>query len=200
MPELIDNPLQGYAFDIHINRQLPAPPGQRVILRKAFNDGVNIPKALWYQCRVAEDLKDALGEGILVNDELYRPNSHSTPFFGKNVRGKASLVFGLVRDSDGAKFSFKWQGDVVPRRLLELAVKHDEGVRAPKATVTLNFDDAEVWETNDVNKPKDTRGRHDISPKTGEPHPRKRLSGKRSTHRRFDRVGRCDLQDAAKTG
>jgi hypothetical protein len=143
---------------------------------------------------VAADVKAAIGDGFLVEDVLYMPNMASTPHFGKNKDGQASLTFGLTRATDGERFTFKWIGDAVPHVLLELAVKHDEGARAPQATVALEFDAAEVYETNEARDRK-PRGRHDVDPFTGKPHPRpERLNGHRGGAYRYDRVGRCDLE------
>ena len=51
------NPLTDYALEVDIRPQPALSAGQKALLEKMFNGGENIPKALWYRCRVAEDVK-----------------------------------------------------------------------------------------------------------------------------------------------
>lgn len=177
------NPLHDCYLKVHVQGQNPMTAGQRQLLKNAFKDGVDLPTSLRFTCRIAEDVKLTIGDGIEFDGQVYKLNPAATPQFGKNKDGHAFLSFSLNRESDGKFFGFSWVGDAVPYKMKQVAVKHDLGEPVRACSIKLSFADAKVRL-----KPEPSGGRRDSRPSN-----RPRLKGGRPSHARHDRLGKCDI-------
>lgn len=117
---------------------------QATAIRDALARNDSPPEELRFQCRMATDARQNFAHLDLSNGETLKLHHRSRPQFGKNRDGDAYLTVTMTYSGDGQSYCLRWTGDGVPRKMQELAVKHDEG-RAVKACVILiDLADAEV--------------------------------------------------------
>lgn len=129
------------------------------IIDTQLRDGQGAPKSLRYQCRIALDTGAALED--FVSDLPLSINPSSKPQFGESATGLPYLSFGLVTDS-GDRIQVKWEGDDVPKKLVEAAVKHDQGKATRAFTYELDFAKAKVYEVTKKPKNQDQRTNHKL--------------------------------------
>jgi hypothetical protein len=145
------------------------------MLRQAFGDGVDVPIEVRHNCRIALDTNKAIASGIEVNGKVHRPNPKVRAQFGKNDKGLAYLIFGLIDEETGQPLTLTFEGfGPVPIKMCEVAVAHDEGRNVRPTTIGLNLARATVYETGAKHgtRPRDPRRNHDTA-KDGNPYPRK---------------------------
>lgn len=102
------------------------------------------PESLRFQCRIATDARENLKEIKLDNGETLKLHYKSAPQFGKDRSGRAYLTATMVYSGDGESYKFRWVGDSVPKKMQEVAVKHDMGKRVAATTIGLRLENAEV--------------------------------------------------------
>lgn len=160
-------------------------PWERKALAKAIIDGGGAPNDLRFQCRVAQDARDVFAE-IPVKGGVLTIHQKSKPQFGRDQSGRPYLTVVLVDSRDGESYKVRWLGDAIPRKMQEVAVKHDEGKRVSATRVALRWEDAEITRSEHVSRP-----RHDVT-EAGEM--RKRPDGKTGgTKRTHGRLCATDL-------
>lgn len=168
-----------------IKGQEARAPWERKLLAAAISNGDGAPNDLRFQCRIAQDARDNFAD-IEVPGGKLSIHPRSKPQFGRDRHGRAYLTVVLVDSRDGESYKYRWYDDAVPRKMQEVAVKHDEGRRVSPTTVGLRWDDAEITVSDHI----DRRPRHDIAP-DGTPHERR--TDRPTTTRQFGRLCATDL-------
>lgn len=166
--------------EVTVRGQDALPPWQRRIIRDALNNGEDASQDLKFGCRIALDVNEAF-ENL---EGVFTLNPKAKAQFGKNAQGLPYLTVGIINRSSGEKLRLHWEGDAVPRRMIQVAVKHDEGLAVRTAKVKLDLSRAQIWQlgAKDGRVRKDDRTRHDTN-STGLPYSRP----VRRTHRRMCR-------------
>lgn len=175
-----------------IKGQEARPAWERKMLANALSGGQGAPNDMRFQCRIAQDARENF-ENIQVPGGELSIHPRSKPQFGRTKDGQAYLTVVLVDSRDGQSYKVRWVGESVPRKMQEVAVKHDEGKRVAPARVALRWGDAEITPSDHT----DHRPRHDLDG-TGEI--RVRANGKTGGPKRkrcFDRLCATDLGGAA---
>lgn len=175
-----------------IKSQEARPSWERKALASAITNGQGAPNDLRFQCRIAQDARENFAE-IPVPGGTLSVHHKSKPQFGRDRNGKPYLTVTLVDSRDGESYKVRWIGDAVPRRMQEVAVKHDEGKRVGAVKVALRWQDAEITPSNHADN--STRvGRKDLD---GSGQVRVRADGKKGGYgrplRSFDRLCATDL-------
>lgn len=158
----------------------------QAIIQKALATGMQQDeRVVRYSCRIAQDANAAIAAGIVDNQGgLWMPNPNARAQFGKAHDGEPFLSFGVLNESTGKRRSIRFVGDSVPTKMMEVAVRHDEGRDVRPTSITLNMSNALVYETGNKDgkgrAKKDKRGNHDRD-KNGKPYAR----GPRRTHGRL---------------
>lgn len=168
-----------------IKGQEAKPKWERDILQKVLQDGFGASNQLRFVCRIATDANENFSRVELSDGRVFTLNPKGKAQFGRNSSGRAFLTVGVIEESTGERYRLHWEGDNVPRKMQEVAVKHDEGRTVRPTTVRLNMAHAKVWK---LGKKSDTRKRHDVA-RTGQPYPRK-------PQRTHSRLCSADLQTA----
>jgi hypothetical protein len=166
-------------------------------LAQAFNDGEGLSAEDRYGCRIAVDTNEAIADGIeAIDGTIYVPNPKVRAQFGKNKRGLAYLTFGLI-GPDAHRITLNLEGENVPDKMCETAIKHDMGREVATTTIAVDLSRASVYETGNMGggkKRHDPRRNHDTG-KDGKPYPRSprphhnRLCAKDLEARRQSRLG-----------
>lgn len=161
---------------------------ERKALARAIENGNGAPNDLRFQCQIAQDARETF-KSIPVPGGTLSVHQKSKPQFGRTKNGEAYLTVVLVDSRDGQSYKVRWTGDAVPRKMQEVAVKHDEGRRVAATRVALRWEDAEITLSDKT----DHRVRHDVAP-TGEVHvrPNGKTGGPKKS-RCFDRLCATDL-------
>lgn len=140
-----------------IKGQEARPAWERKMLSNALNNGQGAPNDLRFQCRIAQDARENFASIPIPGGSL-SIHQKSKPQFGRDRNGNAYLTVVLVDSRDGQSYKVRWIGDAVPRKMQEVAVKHDEGKRVAATRVALRWQDAEITPSEHVNR----RGRNDL--------------------------------------
>lgn len=106
--------------------------------------GGEMPESLRFQCRIATDARENFARIDLPDGETLTLHPKAAPQFGKNRDGHAFLTVTLKYSGDGRGYRFRWIGQNVPRKMQEVAVKHDQGKYVAATTVPLDLSAAEV--------------------------------------------------------
>ena len=130
---------------------------ERKYLAQAINGGNGAPNDLRFQCRIAQDARENFENIDLPGGGSLTIHPKSKPQFGRDSSGRAYLTVVLVDSRDGESYKVRWLGDAVPRKMQEVAVKHDEGRRVGATRVALRWEDAEITRSEHVSRP-----RHDL--------------------------------------
>lgn len=173
-----------------VKGQEARPIWERKMLANAMDNGQGAPNDLRFQCRIAQDARENFERIPIPGGGTLSVHPKSKPQFGRDRNGKPYLTVVLVDSRDGASYKVRWIGEAVPRRMQEVAVKHDEGKRVSATRIALRWQDAEIIPSTHVVR--DDRTRHDVDPE-GNVHVRAngRTGGK--TKRAFDRLCATDL-------
>lgn len=176
----------------HIKGQEARPAWERKMLASALNNGQGAPNDLRFQCRIAQDARENFASIPIPGGGTLSIHPKSKPQFGRDRHGEAYLTVVLVDSRDGESYKVRWRGDAVPRKMQEVAVKHDEGKRVAATRVILRWDAAEITPSEHT----DHRSRHDVD-ETGAIRVRAngRTGGPKT--RCFDRLCATDLADIA---
>lgn len=113
--------------------------------------GGEMPESLRFQCRIATDARENFARIDLPDGETLTLHPKAAPQFGKNRDGHAFLTVTLKYSGDGRGYRFRWIGQNVPRKMQEVAVKHDQGKYVAATTVPLDLAAAEVTPSVIVN-------------------------------------------------
>ncbi|WP_028637745.1 hypothetical protein [Nocardioides sp. URHA0032] len=171
-----------------IKGQEARPAWERKMLANALNNGQGAPNDLRFQCRIAQDARENFAD-ISVPGGTLSVHQKSKPQFGRTRNGEAYLTVVLVDSRDGQSYKVRWTGDAVPRKMQEVAVKHDEGKRVAATRVALRWEDAEIVPSDHA----DHRARHDLN-ESGEIRVRANgRTGGPKPSRCFDRLCATDL-------
>lgn len=128
-----------------VEGQKALPPFQQEINRRFIAMDGEMPNALRYQCRIATDARKAFESVPLADGETLTLHHRVMPQFGwENDRGRAFLTATMVYSGDGKTYRVKWIGSKVPGKMLDVAVRHDEGKFVAATTIMLDLADAEV--------------------------------------------------------
>ena len=106
--------------------------------------GGEMPESLRFQCRIATDARENFARIDLPDGETLTLHPKAAPQFGKNRDGHAFLTVTLKYSGDGRGYRFRWIGQNVPRKMQEVAVKHDQGKYVAATTVPLDLAAADV--------------------------------------------------------
>lgn len=128
----------------HVQGQSALPKWQQTALRNALAKNDSPPEELRFQCRIATDARDNFSLIELNNGETLKLHYKSQPQFGKNRNGDAYLTVTMVYSGDGNSYCIKWSGDAVPRKMQQVAVKHDQGVAVRPCTIALDLAKAKI--------------------------------------------------------
>lgn len=113
-------------------------------LKNALESADAPPESLRFQCRIATDAKTVFKEIALEDGTSLTLHPKAQPQFGKNRDGHPYLTVTLVHSADGEAYRFRWIGNAVPKKMQEVAVKHDLGKSVRTSTVGLDLSAAEV--------------------------------------------------------
>lgn len=177
-----------------VKGQEARPVWERKMLADALKNGQGAPNDLRFQCRIAQDARENFERIAIPGGGHLSVHPKSKPQFGRDRNGKPYLTVVLVDSRDGESYKVRWLGDAVPRKMQEVAVKHDEGKRVAATRVALRWEDAEITPSEHVVR----QGRNDLA---ADGNPRVRPDGRTGgkTKRAFDRLCATDLagDDAA---
>lgn len=123
------------------------PEWERKLLLAALANGEGASKQLRYVCRIAMDANEAFARIMVRKGDRaieYRLDPQTKAQFGRNKRDLPFLTLGLVNQETGDKYQLNWEGDNVPLKMQELAVRHDEGVAVRACTISLDLQKARV--------------------------------------------------------
>jgi hypothetical protein len=157
--------------------------------RKAAAAVADLGQSQRFQCHMADAANMSIQDGLLSDngDCLWMPNPKVRAQFGKNDDGEPYLTFGLV-DLDGRRITLTWAGIRIPRRMLKIAVAHDDLKAVRGANIRLALSAATVHETGaKAGTRRDRRKNHDTAP-NGKPYVR-------PARRHHKRVCASDLVD-----
>jgi hypothetical protein len=162
------------------------------MLANALSSGQGAPNDLRFQCRIAQDARENFESIPIPGGGTLSIHQKSKPQFGRDRNGMVYLTVVLLDARDGLYYQVLWLGYAVPRKMQEVAVKHDEGKRVAATRVALRWQDAEITPSEHV-----VRKRNDLDP-SGEirVRPNGRTGGPKST-RCFDRLCADDLSSPA---
>lgn len=128
--------------------------------QKAITNALSVqdspPEELRYQCRIATDARKNFERVELKGGETLTLNKNSSPQFGKNRDGLPYLTVTVIYSGDGESYRLRWVGKAVPTKMLDVAVKHDQGLAVAPATIGLDLAKAEVtasYSPDDVRRP-----------------------------------------------
>lgn len=169
-------------LNVVVPEQVGLTRAQRRMIRDSFHDGEGLPKHQRFACAIAEAVNETIKDGLEVDDKVYSPNPKVRAQFGKNKKGLPYLTFGLMDPRSRKLYTLTFQGaNNVPIEMAMIAVKHDQGQRAPTVIIPLPLDNAVVYETGQkYGKKNDPRPNHDTD-KNNKRYPRKN----RTNHKRI---------------
>jgi hypothetical protein len=131
---------------VAVQGQTAQPAWMQNLLKKALDNGVGADQELRFTCRIAQDAKAAFARITTADGSDWVLNPKAAPQFGRNRHGNAYLTLGLIHEATGGRVRITWEGEGVPPKMKEVAVKHDEGRRVGATRIALNLEDAEVTE------------------------------------------------------
>lgn len=134
-------PLSG-AIKVKVQGQPARPKWEQEALSRALKDGMGAINGLRFQCRIAQDANEAFAKSL---QHPFVPNPRSKAQFGRNSAGLAFLTVGITNIESGVNIQLHWEGDSIPRSMVEVAVKHDEGRRVGAKTISLDLAKAQAW-------------------------------------------------------
>ena len=194
MNTYIDN-LTGI-IPFNVEAQDALPKWQQIALTDALARNDSAPKALRFQCRIATDARTVFESVTLDDGETLTLHPKAKPQFGKDRDGHAFLTVTLRYSKDGKGYRFRWVGDAVPRKMQQVAVKHDQGKAVRATTIPLDLAAATVtpaWKAagrtgqqrKDESKAKVSRATYEAR--------RKANGGRPLTHYTFGRLTAADI-------
>lgn len=127
-----------------VEGQQAQPKWMQTALKDALDKADAPPESLRFQCRIATDARKNFEQINLPNGETLTLRRSSNPQFGKNRDGHAYLTVTMTYSGDGLGYRLRWTGDSVPKRMQEIAVRHDRGNAVKPATIGLDLSAAEV--------------------------------------------------------
>ena len=131
--------------------QKALPKFQQELNRRFIEMGGEMPEELRFQCRIATDARENFRHIDLPDGETLTLHPKAKPQFGLNRDGLPYLTATLKYSANGLGYRFRWIGTNVPRRMQEVAVKHDLGKYVAAVTIPLDLADAEVTLAREVN-------------------------------------------------
>ena len=134
-----------------VEGQQAQPKWMQTALKDALDKAEAPPESLRFQCRIATDARANFKYIELPDGESLSLHPKSNPQFGKNRNGHAYLTASLVYSGDGQAYTFRWIGDAVPKKMQEVAVRHDKGQFVRPTVVLLDLAKATVapsWKVN----------------------------------------------------
>ena len=140
--------------------QAAIPKWQQTAIRDALANASSPPESLRFQCRIASDAQEAFANVQLEGGETLSLHPKGHPQFGKNKAGHAYLTATLTWSGDGEAYTFRWVGDAVPKKMQEVAVKHDKGLAVSAVTIGLSLDMAQItpsWKAHGKSGPSSER-------------------------------------------
>ena len=120
------------------------PKWKQTMLKEMIKLGTAPTEALRFQCRIATDARENFEKIELADGETLTLHPKARPQFGKNRDGKAFLTATMIYSGDGKSYRLSWVGESVPRKMQEVAVKHDQGLAVRAATIPLDLANAKV--------------------------------------------------------
>lgn len=129
---------------VAVQGQTAQPAWMQNLLKKALDQGNGADQELRFTCRIAQDAKTAFAHITDGDGTEWTLNPKAAPQFGRNGRGNAYLTLGLINEATGERVRLTWEGDDVPSKMKEVAVKHDEGKRVGATRIALNLEAAKV--------------------------------------------------------
>lgn len=130
-----------------VEGQKALPPFQQELNRRFIAMGGEMPEALRYQCRIAQDARTNFEKVELDNGEILSLHPNVGPQFGKNAHGQPYLTATFTYSGDGESYRVNWTGHAVPDEMTQVAVKHDLGKYVPRKTILLDLSKADVRPT-----------------------------------------------------
>lgn len=130
-----------------VEGQKALPPFQQELNRRFIAMGGEMPEALRYQCRIAQDARANFETVKLDDGEMLSLHPNTGPQFGKNVHGQAYLTATFTYSGDGKTYRVNWTGHAVPDEMMKVAVKHDLGKYVPRKSIPLDLAQADVRPT-----------------------------------------------------
>jgi len=179
---------------INIKGQERRPAWERAVFKKALADGVGAQNGLRFQCRIAQDANEAFAHAE-IGGEMWHLNPKLKAQFGRNSKGHPYLTVGLISDADPSRrYRLTWEGEQVPTKMIDVAVKHDSGEKVGRATVGLRLDNAQIAPVN--SKPAERQRKNDATyhaTKKGKAQRERDAAAKRAKKT----FGRCTVADLA---
>lgn len=123
------------------------PKWQQTAVRNALAAEVSPPNELRFQCRIATDARENFAHVPLDDGSALNLHPKSKPQFGKDRNGEPYLTVVVIHDKTGQSFRLTWRGINVPRKMQEVAVKHDKGLRVAPCVVAIKLQNAEIAES-----------------------------------------------------
>ena len=173
---------------VKVKGQDARPRWEQNLLRKALIEGVGGDQELRFTCRIAQDVNETFERVDLPDGTHLTLNPKAKAQFGRNKDGQAYLTVGVTWSGNGLAYRLRWVGDKVPRKMQEVAVKHDEGRAVRPVAIALDFADANIAPVRHDVKADGTRAPRRTPAKTG-PH--------LTTRRTHARLCATDLVPAA---
>lgn len=159
---------------------------EQKLMQKALDEGMGAAQELRFVCRIAQDANEAFEIIEDANGNVWTINPKAKAQFGRNQKGLAYLTVGLINEATDERVRLTWEGDAVPSKMKEVAVKHDEGKRVGATRIRLRLEDADSKIIRDRRTEEDKR--------VGREYARSVRSGERSsTPRNHGRLCRDDL-------
>lgn len=159
--------------DIRVDGVEALPDWQQAALKAAMDTGMMAPQKLRFACAIARAANETF-ETLHVNDARFVLNPAAKAQFGRNAENKAYLTVGVIDTDNRERYRLHWEGPTaIPRQMVEVAVRHDEGQRVPTVVIPIRLEDANIWKLGEKSgrKQHDPRKNHDTGP-DGEPYPR----------------------------
>lgn len=130
-----------------VEGQKALPPFQQELNKRFIAMGGEMPEALRYQCRIAQDARTNFETVNLDNGETLSLHPNVGPQFGKNTHGQPYLTATFTYSGNGESYRVNWTGHAVPDEMTKVAVKHDLGRYVPRTTILLDLGSADVRPT-----------------------------------------------------
>lgn len=116
---------------------------EQKLMQKGMDEGMGASQELRFVCRIAQDANEAFEIIEDAEGNVWTINPKAKAQFGRNSRGLAYLTVGLINEATDERVRLTWEGDAVPSKMKEVAVKHDEGKRVAATRIRLRLQDAD---------------------------------------------------------
>src|SRR5690606_676826 len=126
-----------------VKGQEQRPKWEQAVFQKALAEGV-AENGLRFQCRIAQDANEAF-KSIEIGGETWVVNERLKAQCGRNQKGLPYLTVGIVNAQDPERrYRLTWEGDGIPAKMVEVAVKHDSGKKVAATRIDLKLQDAVI--------------------------------------------------------